>query len=197
MNYYLQVLEQSEEEEFFLPYLAELEQKTSKKIDIVIDDTINTAAKIEIAKYKGKENHTIRYKKTANGYAHLVLHELTHLELIHEARQEKENYLFTSTHANESNFYKKTEKDKKRIIKGGVPPENLKPFLNFMFTGINLQIYNAPIDLFLPVLEAAHIKAYAESGPHHISNGVFMRADLHKLFDAGYMTITKDYRVEI
>ncbi len=49
----------------------------------------------------------------------------------------------------------------------------------------------------LPVLEAAHIKAYAESGPHHISNGVFMRADLHKLFDAGYMTITKDYRVEV
>lgn len=49
----------------------------------------------------------------------------------------------------------------------------------------------------LPVLEAAHIKAYSESGPHHIANGLLLRADLHKLFDAGYMTITKERKVEI
>ena len=49
----------------------------------------------------------------------------------------------------------------------------------------------------LPVLEAAHIKAYAESGPHAISNGLLLRSDMHKLFDAGYITITKDHKVEI
>ena len=49
----------------------------------------------------------------------------------------------------------------------------------------------------LPALEAAHIKPYAESGPHYISNGLLMRADLHKLFDTGYLTITSDYHVEV
>lgn len=49
----------------------------------------------------------------------------------------------------------------------------------------------------LPVLEAAHIKPYSQSGPHFISNGLLLRSDLHKLFDSGYITITKDYKVEI
>lgn len=49
----------------------------------------------------------------------------------------------------------------------------------------------------LPVLEAAHIKPYALSGPHFISNGLLLRSDIHKLFDSGYITITPDYRIEV
>ncbi len=49
----------------------------------------------------------------------------------------------------------------------------------------------------LPVLEAAHIKPYAESGPHFISNALLLRSDLHKLFDSGYLTITTDLKVEV
>ena len=49
----------------------------------------------------------------------------------------------------------------------------------------------------LPVLEAAHIKPYAESGPHRVSNGILLRSDLHKLFDLGYVTVTPDLRLEV
>lgn len=49
----------------------------------------------------------------------------------------------------------------------------------------------------LPVLEAAHIKPYAKSGPHFISNGILLRSDIHKLFDLGYITVTKDYDIEV
>ncbi len=49
----------------------------------------------------------------------------------------------------------------------------------------------------LPVLEAAHIKPYAKSGPHRINNGLLLRADLHKLFDLGYLTVTTDFHVEV
>ena len=49
----------------------------------------------------------------------------------------------------------------------------------------------------LPALDAAHIKPYAQSGPHRIANGLLLRADLHKLFDSGYVTVTPDYRVEV
>ncbi len=49
----------------------------------------------------------------------------------------------------------------------------------------------------LPVLEAAHIKPYAKSGPHLISNGLLLRSDLHILFDDGYLTVTDDLKVEV
>jgi putative restriction endonuclease len=49
----------------------------------------------------------------------------------------------------------------------------------------------------LPVLEAAHIKPFASAGPHHISNGILLRSDMHKLFDTGYLTITHEHKIEI
>ena len=52
-------------------------------------------------------------------------------------------------------------------------------------------------DHTLPVLEAAHIKPFSEHGPSLVSNGLLLRADLHKLFDDGYMTITPDFHVEV
>lgn len=49
----------------------------------------------------------------------------------------------------------------------------------------------------LPVLEAAHIKPFAQTGPHLVSNGLLLRSDLHILFDDGYVTVTDDHRVEV
>lgn len=49
----------------------------------------------------------------------------------------------------------------------------------------------------LPVLEAAHIQPYAESGPHQVANGLLLRSDLHTLFDRGYITVTDELRVEV
>ena len=49
----------------------------------------------------------------------------------------------------------------------------------------------------LPVLEAAHIKSYKRGGEHRIDNGILLRSDMHRLFDNGYMTITKDMHIEI
>ncbi|MEK9178875.1 MAG: HNH endonuclease [Patescibacteria group bacterium] len=49
----------------------------------------------------------------------------------------------------------------------------------------------------LPVLEASHIKPFAVSGPNTIENGLLLRSDLHKLFDLGYLTITRDLHIEV
>jgi putative restriction endonuclease len=49
----------------------------------------------------------------------------------------------------------------------------------------------------LPVLEAAHIRRYAEAGPHAVQNGLLLRADMHILFDAHYITITPEKRILI
>lgn len=49
----------------------------------------------------------------------------------------------------------------------------------------------------LPVLEAAHIKPFSESGPHEVSNGLLLRSDFHKLFDAGLVTVRPDLTVQV
>lgn len=49
----------------------------------------------------------------------------------------------------------------------------------------------------LPALEAAHIQPFAQQGPHLVSNGLLMRADLHRLFEQGYVTVRPDLRIEV
>jgi len=49
----------------------------------------------------------------------------------------------------------------------------------------------------LPVLEAAHIKPFSHNGPHSINNGLLLRRDFHTLFDRGYITIDKNFTVEV
>jgi putative restriction endonuclease len=49
----------------------------------------------------------------------------------------------------------------------------------------------------LPVLEAAHIRPYKENGPHEPGNGLLLRADFHKLFDQGLLTVTPEPRVPV
>src|SRR5204863_7930442 len=49
----------------------------------------------------------------------------------------------------------------------------------------------------LPALEAAHIRPFAKEGPHEVRNGLLLRADLHRLFEQGYLTVTPDYTLEV
>jgi putative restriction endonuclease len=49
----------------------------------------------------------------------------------------------------------------------------------------------------LPVLQAAHIKPYALSGPHRTDNGLLLRSDLHILFDKGYITVSPELNIEV
>src|SRR3954447_25550201 len=49
----------------------------------------------------------------------------------------------------------------------------------------------------LPALNAAHIRPFAEGGEHDATNGVLLRRDIHSLFDAGYVTVTPDFRFEV
>jgi putative restriction endonuclease len=44
----------------------------------------------------------------------------------------------------------------------------------------------------VPVIEAAHIRPYAESQNHDVKNGIALRSDLHTLYDAGYVSIRPD-----
>jgi putative restriction endonuclease len=49
----------------------------------------------------------------------------------------------------------------------------------------------------LPALVAAHILPVSRGGEHRIDNGLLLRADVHELFDEGYVTITPDLRFRV
>ena len=49
----------------------------------------------------------------------------------------------------------------------------------------------------LPALDAAHITPYSDGGNHALDNGLLLRADVHRLFDAGYVTVTPDYAFRV
>lgn len=49
----------------------------------------------------------------------------------------------------------------------------------------------------LPTLEAVHIKGIGAGGMHRVDNGLLLRSDVHRLFDAGYLSVRPDLRVEV
>lgn len=49
----------------------------------------------------------------------------------------------------------------------------------------------------LPALEAAHIKPFAIVQRHETHNGILLRADIHKLFDAGYVAVDPNLRFKV
>jgi putative restriction endonuclease len=49
----------------------------------------------------------------------------------------------------------------------------------------------------LLALEAAHIVPYSGEGGHDVQNGLLLRADFHRLFDAGLVSVTSDLRIKI
>ena len=49
----------------------------------------------------------------------------------------------------------------------------------------------------LVALEAAHIVPYSKNGTHDVRNGLLLRADFHRLFDVGLVSVTQDLRIKI
>lgn len=46
-------------------------------------------------------------------------------------------------------------------------------------------------------MAACHIRPFGEAGPNEVRNGLLLRADLHNLFDLGYLTVGLDFKVQV
>ena len=90
-----------------------------------------------------------------------------------------------------------------RPIPGGYgPPAAIRPRLGQRsFRVVVLDSYGRRCavtnEKTLPALEAAHIREYRDIPEHKVSNGILLRADIHKLFDSGYVTVTPEYHFEV
>jgi len=48
-----------------------------------------------------------------------------------------------------------------------------------------------------PTLQAAHILPVSAGGEHSLDNGLLLRADMHVLFDQGYIGVSLDHRLQV
>jgi len=128
---------------------TELEKRSEKPIKVVTDANIETPAKISIAEYHNKAYHELIYKQSDAKVQHLILHELHHLKMVLEARETDSNQLFTSLKKHQDAFYKANQKYIQKLKKQGVPEPQIDKLITSVFHGLNSQIYNSSIDLFI------------------------------------------------
>jgi Flp pilus assembly protein TadD len=130
-------------------YKGSLESKYDTNIIIEEDNNLINIAKIEIKENYKRDYHLIKYRSNSPSYSHLIIHELLHLELIEEAREFNNNSLFISNSSHNSKFKYIHSEYVKSLKKKGISDDNIEQYLTALFKGLNLQVFNTPIDLFI------------------------------------------------
>jgi Flp pilus assembly protein TadD len=133
----------------FRKYRHKLEFDGDRKIDIIQDEEIPTAAKFEFAENYDRKTHIVKYKPSYPAVEHLIMHELVHLDFVIEARKSELNQLFVSTQNHKTEFIKGLEPTIKKFNKMGISEKSIADYCSNLFEGMNSQIFNTPIDLFI------------------------------------------------
>ncbi len=130
-------------------YRRQLEIEGEKEIEIIQDTEITTAAKFEFAETYNTLKHTVKFKPNYPAIEHLIMHELVHLKLVIDARNNQINKLFISHSQHRSAFNKWIEPSVQKLKRKGVPENQITNYINGLFDGVNLQAFNTPMDLFV------------------------------------------------
>ena len=168
-------------------YRYKLEFEGDREIDIIEDNNIPTAAKFEFAENYKRPKHTIRYKPDYPAIEHLIMHELVHLDFVIKARKVELNQLFISNQNHKEAFILGLEPTIKKLSKMGISEEDISKYCSGLFDGLNLQVYNAPIDLFI---ENFIYSDYSDLRPYQFLS-------LYNMIQNGIKAVTDKEAVEI
>jgi Tfp pilus assembly protein PilF len=171
----------------FKTYLAKLEYESEKSVKIIEEQNIPSAAKLEIAEHHKRSEHLLKYKPDFPAVAHLIMHELVHLDFVLQARQVNANSLFVSNAVNKAAFMKRISDTVRNLIKMRLPENVIEEFCTSIFHGINSQIFNTPIDLFI---EDFLYKSYESLRPYQFLS-------LHNLIRQGITGVTDKKILEL
>ena len=181
------IIATGEGKKLFREYRHKLEFEGGTEIDIVEDADIPTAAKIEFAENYDRPKHIVRFKSSYPAVEHLIMHELVHLEFVIEARKGELNQLFISTQNHKAEFIKGLEPTIKKFNKMGISDKAIADYCSGLFDGMNRQIYNTPIDLFI---ENLIYNEYSELRPYQFLS-------LYALIQEGLKAVTDKKIVDL
>jgi Tfp pilus assembly protein PilF len=171
----------------FREYRHKLEFDGDRKIDIIQDEEIPTAAKFEFAENYNRETHIVKYKPSYPAVEHLIMHELVHLDFVIDARKGELNQLFISTQSHKTEFIKGLEPTIKKFSKLGISDKSISDYCSNLFEGMNRQIFNTPIDLFI---ENFLYNEFAQLRP-------FQFLSLYNMLQEGLQAVTDKKIVEL
>jgi hypothetical protein len=77
------------------------------------------------------------------------MHELVHLDFTIQARNQNLHQLFVSNQHHKATFLRSIEDSINKLAKMGISEDSISSYCTGLFEGINRQIYNTPIDLFI------------------------------------------------
>jgi tetratricopeptide (TPR) repeat protein len=143
------IIATSDGRKIYSEYRHKLEFTSGTEIDITEDAAIPTAAKIEFAENYNRAKHVVRYKPNYPAVEHLIMHELVHLDFVIEAKKAGLNQLFITTQQHKAVFIKDIEPTIKKLDKMGIAEDAIANYCSGLFEGMNRQVYNTPIDLFI------------------------------------------------
>lgn len=130
-------------------FISHIEEICGKKVRIEVDNEIPTIAKVEYAEIYNRDYHLVKYKSGYPSSLHLILHELIHIELASEARIADCNMLFTSSEEHRIKFITNFKTYSNNLRKKGYSEKSISNLINSLFEGLNRQVFNTPIDLFI------------------------------------------------
>ncbi len=181
------IVETKEGKKIFREYRHKLEFEGGTEIDIVEDAEIPTAAKIEFAENYNRPKHLVKFKPGYPAVEHLIMHELVHLDFVIEARKGELNQLFISTQQHKAAFIKGLEPTIKKLDKRGIAEDAIASYCSGLFDGMNRQIYNTPVDLFI---EDFLYNEFAELRPYQFIS-------LYSLIQEGIKAVTDKKLVDL
>jgi tetratricopeptide (TPR) repeat protein len=135
--------------EALVDFIHEVEKLTGKEVKIEKDDTLPTAAKVEIAENHHRDFHKILHNPKYPQTDHLIAHELVHLKFAEEARKAETNMLFLEKGKEFEQFLKQIEGSLKKLERKGIPDSSIAKYSKDLYQGILRQVFNTPIDLFI------------------------------------------------
>ena len=182
------IIESGQGKKIFRTYRSKLEFEGETKIDIVAENDIPTAAKMELAENYNRDKHIVLYNDTFPAIEHLIMHELVHLDFTIQARKSNIHKLFVSNQSHKAIFLKSIESSINKLQKTGIPEDSIVAYCNGLFEGMNRQIYNTPIDLFI---EDFLFNEFAELRPYQFISLLKMNEDgLNAVTDKGVVELS-------
>ncbi len=153
-----------------------VERITGYPVEIIEDDTLQgVTAKSELAWRHKTHRHLIRHRSTSKSIVpHLIMHEMEHILLEHEARKTGKNRIFVVTEEQKRYGRQQIENDLGKLDNLGLDRSAKEEIMSRWFFGLTNQLYNCPLDM---VIEQRLHDKYPDLRPFQFASVAQLQAD--------------------
>lgn len=128
-----------------------LAEQTGYAIEIVEDNSLGGIfAVTQMAWKHNRTSHLVKYRNLARAVnPHLVMHELEHIALEHEARQAGRNRSFAATPKSRERAIRSIRDDIYRLKNAGYAEDQITEVILQWVNGLCNQLFNCPLDMMI------------------------------------------------